>query len=121
MTYKRRILLILLVVILIPSVIWLSSIIKCEVLTDKYFNDFEYAYASNSMLGDMEYFKVLQCDGKTAKVYYVSKGMADANVLFFESKGGKWIETEWETVWSDSGSASGVVYPYWWHFVYGGF
>ncbi|MBQ8210516.1 MAG: hypothetical protein IJZ35_08045 [Clostridia bacterium] len=118
MTRKRRNLLILITVILIPVVIWLSSIVKCEILTEKYYDDFEYAYKSNSMLGDVEYFKVLRCDEKTAEVYYISAGMTDANVLTFEKSNGDWTETKWETVWSVSGSASDVIYPYWWHFIY---
>ena len=73
------------------------------------------------MLGEMQYFKVLSCDGKIADVYYAGKEMTDANILTFEHNNGNWIETEWVTVWSTSGSASNVVYPYWWHFIYGGF
>lgn len=111
----------ILALLLIPSGIWLSTIVKCEILTQKYYNDFEYAYRDNPMLGEMEYFKVLQCDKETAEVYYVSKGMAGADVLTFERKNSSWIETGWRTIWSASGSASNVVYPYWWHFVYGGF
>jgi len=107
-------------VIAIAAVIWVSSLIKCEVLTRKYFDDFEMAYTQNTMLGEMEYFKVLNCDGDTADVYYVSKGMTDANVLTFENNDGTWEEISWRTVWSTSGSASEVVYPYWWHFIYGG-
>ena len=38
-----------------------------------------------------------------------------------EKKDGVWQEIAWETIWSTSGSASEVIYPYWWHFIYGGF
>ena len=106
--------------IAIPVLIWILSLAKCEILTQKYHDAFAQAYTQNAMLGEMEYFKVLRCDGNTADVYYVSKGMTDANVLSFENKNGTWEETSWRTVWSSSGSASGVIYPYWWHFIYGG-
>ena len=119
-TKMKRILLILIAVILVATVIWASSLIKCEVLTHKYFVEFENAYSQNTMLGEMEYFKVLSCDGKTAEVYYVSTGMTDANVLSFKNIDGTWVVTSWDTIWSDSGSASEVIYPYWWHFIYGG-
>ena len=106
------------VVLLLPVMFWISSLIKCEALTRKYYDDFEKAYTQNTMLGEMEYFKVLNCDSKTAEVYYVSKQNSAANLLTFDNVNGIWIVTSWRTIWSDSGSASEVVYPYWWHFIY---
>ncbi len=101
--------------------IWLASLLKCEILTWIYHDDFEYAYTNNTMLGDMEYFKVLKCDGENAEVYYVGKDMTGGNVLTFEKQDGSWVETRWDTIWSGTGgSASDVIYPYWWHFIYGG-
>lgn len=111
---------VLIAVLVVLLGIWGASLIEAELLTDRFHSDFEYAYAGNSMLGEMEYFKVLECDGMTARVYYVSKGMAGGDVLTFEKQDGAWAETGWETIWSKSGSASGTVYPYWWHFIYGG-
>lgn len=118
---RKKFLFFIIAIILVPTLVWVSSLIKCETLTQKYYDDFENAYTQNSMLGEMEYFKVLRCDGNTADVYYVSKGMTGANVLSFENKNGIWTETNWNAIWSDSGSASEVIYPYWWHFIYGGF
>lgn len=43
------------------------------------------------------------------------------NVLSFEKVDNNWKETNWDTIWSASGSASDVIWPYWWHFIYGGF
>ena len=120
-TNMKRILLILIAVVLAATIIWASSLIRCEVLTKIYSDDFKNAYKQNPMLGEMEYFKVLTCDGKTAEVYYVSKGMTNGDVLSFENHNGAWVETSWDTIWSDTGSASGAIYPYWWHFIYGGF
>ena len=118
---KKIILIIVIVAIMIPVVFWTSALIKCEILTHKYHDDFEQAYKQNTMLGEMEYFKVLGCDEDTAEVYYVSKGTTDANVLTFKNNNGVWQEISWKTIWSTSGSASEVIYPYWWHFIYGGF
>ena len=72
---KKVILIIVIVGILIPAVLWASALIKCEILTEKYYDDFKQAYTQNIMLGEMEYFKVLSCDENTAEVYYVSKGI----------------------------------------------
>lgn len=118
---KRKLLpTIIIAVIAVPIMIWILSLAKCEILTQKYFDDFEYAYTQNSMLGEMEYFKVLRYDGNLADVYYVSKGMTGADMLSFENINGTWKETSWHTIWSTSGIASEVIYPYWWHFIYGG-
>ena len=118
---RKKFLFLIITILVIPFVIWISSLIKNEILTQKYYDNFEHAYTQNTMLSEMEYFKVLSCDGNTAEVYYVSKGMTDANVLTFKYTDGAWEEISWEAIWSTSGSASEVIYPYWWHFIYGGF
>ncbi len=118
MKYFLKAILILIITFL---VVWLFSLAKREYLTQKYYDDFEYAYIANTMLGDMEYFKVLFCDDEYAEVYYVSKDMQGANILSFTKVNDKWAYNSWvNTVWSVGGSASEVIWPYWWHFIYGG-
>lgn len=56
---------------------------------------------------DVEHFKVLNCDDNIAEVYYYSK--KSGNVLTFEKQQNKWIEKDWKVVWSQTGSASGIV------------
>ena len=73
------------------------------------------------MIDEIKNFKVLSCKNDTAKVYYIEKNNTRAHILRFEKQNDNWTESSWETVWSKSGSASGIVYPYWWHFVYAGF
>lgn len=103
------------------AVIWLSSLLRCAVLTHIYKNDFKYAHTANTMLGETEQFHVLSCKGGYAEVYYIGKGKSSGDLLAFKKINGKWSEVSWDTVWSGSGgSASGVVWPYWWHFIYGG-
>lgn len=101
-------------VITVFLIVWGAALVQCEFLTDKYYEIFDGAYQSNTMIGPVEYYKVLKCDGKTAEVYYISS--ACGNVLEFENKDGNWTETSWKTVWSKNGSASGTVWPYWWQF-----
>ena len=101
--------------------LWIGSLVKCELLTKEYYNDFEYAYVVGTTIGDIGYFKVLSCDDQTAEVYYVGHDYAGGDVLSFEKTAGEWVMTNWHTVWSDTGSASDVIWPYWWHFIYGGF
>lgn len=93
-----------------------ASVVKCEFLTHKHCEEFSDAYKQNTMLGDMEFFKVLEYKASdTAKVYYVSKGKTMGNILNFEYDAGEWNEVSWNTTWSDTGSADKIVYPYWWH------
>lgn len=122
MKKRSEFLIVISVIILVPVIIWLSSLLKCEVLTKKYYSDFSETYKQNSMLSDveMEYFKVLSVSDETADVYYIEKDMTAGIVLTFEKQNGSWVETNWHTVWAVSGSASETIYPYWWHFIYGG-
>jgi len=108
-------------IIIIPIIIWLFSLIKCEVLTKKYYNEFSKAYTQNVMIDEIESFKVIKCNKSNAKVYYIVKDMACAHILEFVNTNNGWTEKSWETVWSKSGSASDIVFPYWWHFIYAGF
>mgnify|MGYP007107360557 FL=1 len=59
-------------VLFILLVLQMSAVIKIEILTAKYYDIFQDAYKSNTMLGEMDSFKVLEYDGATAKVYYIS-------------------------------------------------
>ena len=117
---RRSLWIVVSLMIAILLLIWVGALLKCEILTAMYHDDFSDAYKGNTMLGEMEYFKVLRCNGETAQVYYVGKNMSGGNVLTFEKQNGIWVETYWDVIWSDSGSASDVIYPYWWHFIYGG-
>ena len=47
---KKVILIIVIIGILIPAVLWASALIKCEILTQKYYDDFKQAYTQNTML-----------------------------------------------------------------------
>lgn len=102
--------------VLVFLIVWVTALIKCEVLTHRYYDEFAHAHESNTMIGKIAYFKVLECDGETAQVYYVSGGKTTGSVLEFALKDGVWVETEWRTIWSQTGSASDVVWPYWWQF-----
>ena len=107
-------------ILIIPLLFWVLSLAKCEILTLFHGNEFAEVYKENTMLGDMEYWKVLDISQDYARVYFVSENHSNANVLTFIKEDGKWRYKKWETIWSQSGSASEVIWPYWWHFIYGG-
>ena len=79
-------------------IVWGVSLLKCEFLTHKYHDEFEFAYQSNTMITSIAYFKVLKCDGNIAEVYYVSDNCGD--VLTFVNRNGNWVEVGWKTIWS---------------------
>lgn len=100
---------------------WIVSLLRCEILTHLHYDEFKDVYQQNTMLPEkMVTFKVLDYSETSATVYYIGEGHSGGNVLEFELHEGEWRESGWRTIWSTSGSASEVVWPYWWHFVYGG-
>ena len=114
---KRRIIISIIFLLLVSP--WLFSLATCEYATIKYGDEFKGLEAQTNMLTQSDYLKVLDVSETYAKVYYVSP--YSGNVLYFEKSSEAWRMVEWETVWSSTGSASGVVWPYWYHFIYGGF
>lgn len=119
---RKIINIICLLIILIPIVYWGAYLLRCELLTLQYGKEFNTVYRQNTMMGDINYLKVLDYSDENARVYYVSKNRSGGDILKFIKEDDKWIYEEWEkTVWSSTGSASEVIWPYWWDFIYGGF
>ena len=118
---KKPILAILLTAILVFSIVWISALAKCDALTDQYYDDFRSGHLQTGFHDELEDFKVLSCDGEAAEVYYIAKDHANGCVLEFVNLEGEWVMEEWNCIWSDHGSASDVIWPYWWHVIYGGF
>ena len=118
---KKAVKIIILTPILIFALIWIASLAKCAVLTCIYGSQFKDNYYEHTMIGDIDYFRVLDYSEEEACVYYVSKGRAAGSTVTFLKTDGEWEFSKWNTVWSSSGSASEVVWPYWWHFIFGGF
>ena len=114
----------LIVILLLPIFIWLIALGKCEILTWLHDKEFETIYKENTMIGEqIDNLKVLDYSEQQARVYYVTKNKSTGEILRFVKRNNVWHYDSWEkTVWSAvGGSASGVVWPYWWHFIYGGF
>lgn len=114
------------IIILLPIIYflinWGSALIRCEVLTIMHGSEFGEIYKEKTMIGELDYLKVLNYSDEYAEVYYVSKHRAGGNIVSFIKEKNEWKFNKWEqTVWSSTGSASDVIWPYWWHFIYGGF
>jgi hypothetical protein len=48
------------------------------------------------MLGEQEYYKILDNSKTHARVYYVAKDHASANILTFTKENGQWKYDKWE-------------------------
>ncbi len=100
-------------VFVIFLLIWGISILKCEILTYRYGSQFSIIYQENTMIGEIDYLKVLNYSDSTARVYYVSKNRTGGDILIFSRLSNEWRYEKWErTVWSKSGSADGFIWPY---------
>ena len=106
---------------------WIGALLRCEILTYQHYDEFKDAYQQNTMMGEIDYFKVLSYSPYRtfdfAQVYYVGKENTLGSVLTFQYnyETDLWEEISWSVIWSGcGGSASEVIWPYWWHFIYGG-
>lgn len=110
---KRYILRAFLVAVTILLLIWIASLVRCEVLTNKYGYEFQYAYRDNTMIDEQAYCKVLAYTDTYACVYSVANGRTSGNLLeFVKEDGTQWKFKCWKTVWSTTGSADGFIWPY---------
>ena len=109
---KKILIKIFMVFLTVFLLIWGVSILRCEILTYQYGSQFEKVYLENTMIGDVDYLKILNYTNDTAQVYYVSKNRSSGNILKFHKEKNKWVCSEWNTVWSKSGSADGFIWPY---------
>ena len=107
---RIRICLIIICLCFVFLLILFTPYLKAEILTAKYGKEFYGLQKQTNMLNESDYYKVLSYSNDLAKVFYVSD---TGDLLTFEKdSGGKWKYSEWKTVWSDSGSASEFIWPY---------
>ena len=109
-------------IVLLPILFWVLSLGKYEILTLMNGKQFIGQERQTNLLAESDYLKVLKYSSSRAEVYYVIEEHGYGNVLTFNKVDGYWDLESYNTIWSSSGgSASGVIWPYWWHFIYGGF
>jgi hypothetical protein len=110
-------------IIFVFVIIWGISILKCEILTYLYGNEFYGLEKQNSMIGDVVTMKILDYSDNYARIYYKDKNStyygnkyydySTSNILIFIKINGQWKYEKWErTVWSGQGSADGFFWPY---------
>ena len=103
----------LLAIVACLCLFWVGSILKCELLTSQYGQQFVGLQEQTHMLGELDYLKVLDYSASAARVYYVGSNRSGGDILKFTKQDGDWTYLEWEkTVWSKSGSADAFMWPY---------
>ena len=108
-------------------IIWIASLIWCQFLTIAHIDEFTENTVGEYL--DMAKTKhIIKYDSNEAVIYCIGEvyvGEKKVNQygieIFYVKNEDDWIEEKAFPVWSSTGSASDVIWPYWWHFIYGGF
>ncbi len=121
--FKNLPLKILLFAITLFMVCMLTEFIKNEILTFKYGGQFENLTCIKENVGSYESFKVVDYSDYEAHLYYITdyKPNPVGFIISLEYYNNRWNYKREYAVWSTMGSASETIWPYWWHFIYGGF
>lgn len=103
-------------------------------LTKKYGEEFSNLYSENGFYSNIEYLRVLQYRDKKVNIYYldndrlkkeltslsndyavvlyIEENHSSASLFIFYDEGGQWKLSNWNLIWSTSGSADGFMWPY---------
>lgn len=102
----------LLIIILIFVVVWGLSVAKCEYLTHQYEDKYRDIVEEFSV-GD-GYYKILETDWAYTRIYCVVDNEHNkVGVELLVDNPGEKIYT-YRTIWSSTGNADGVLWPYLW-------
>jgi hypothetical protein len=64
---------------------------------------------------EQESCKVLSYSKKLSKVYYVTPEKEQGLILYFtKNENNTWEMSSWDCIWSKSGTAAGIQWPYFW-------
>ena len=104
--------------------VWLIPFAHNEILTISHGYEFRDRYREWSFYANdtkAELCKVLNYTENNAEVYYVTQGYDSGQVYYFvKSSERQWQLDKVDTVWAKGGSASEVLWPYFWHIIYSG-
>ena len=103
-------------------------------LTRKYEAEFLDLYSENGFYNNIEYLKVFQYRDEKADIYYlgnnrlkkelddlgsdyavilyVEENHSSAALFIFYDENGQWKLSSWNLIWSISGTADGIMWPY---------
>ena len=132
---KKRILWSVLVIMAVILAAFLSRpYFQVERLTKKYGLEFEERYKDNGYCESIDYLKVFKYHDESvdisyldnrklknrlnnlgedyALVLYIEDNHSFAELYVFHDEGDRWVLSEWNTIWSYSGSADSFMWPY---------
>lgn len=107
---KKKGLIVLVLIICILSIG--IPYMNIEIKTYKYGDQFKDRYTDTNMIDGIEYYKVLSYSETKAKVLYVESEHETVNFAWFKKEDGKWVYDNWDTIWSQNGSADGWTFPF---------
>lgn len=111
MIKNKKVALILFLSILIYVVLF--PYMKVEILTIQHMEEFNNLYKVNSILNEIEYMKIMNYSKQSAEVYYVAKDKkAGLLYKFIKEDDDAWRLTQWDAIWSKSGSADNFIWSY---------
>jgi hypothetical protein len=99
---KKKIIIRCLLVVGVIALIWIGSIIKCEILTYSHGDEFTNGYKTTNMIDSVDGLKVLVYSSSDAKVLYYTYdkeaggiGLANLDYISFTKEDGKWEFSNW--------------------------
>ncbi len=85
---------------------------KVEILTAQHGAEFPNVAEDVGMIGDVLYIKVMEYDDEKAEVYAVATGRDVTVLCYYENINDKWQLERWECIWSSTGSADSLIWPF---------
>lgn len=113
----------ILIILTVFIILWVSCIVRCEILTliygdeiiDKYKNKDEINY----WIDGYDWAKIISYSEDSAVVYYINGNSVSkiGSIVQYVKNDELWLPKYdyVETLWSTSGNASDIVWPYWHH------
>ena len=115
----KKFLKIILIIALIFFIVWGGSILKCEYLTARHGDEFDFeCVEENTMLSKPDWFRLLSYNDEYAEIYYICEGFGLGEILSFKKVDGEWKFDDWvKDLWTAfGGNGDETVWPYFWHY-----
>ena len=111
---KKKIVVVICSLLIVLLLVALFPYAKAEYLTNKYGDQFREEYKQIDWISDIEYHKVIGYSSDKATVVYIAHNHTACFKIDFEMKEDEWQMTTWDCIWSKTGSADGIMWPYYW-------
>lgn len=110
---KKIILIIIGIIITILQIIFIIiPYAKVEILTLQHKDEFPNVEEDVVMIGEIEYIKVMEYDDEKAEVFAVATGHDVTVLCHYEYISNEWQLDYWECIWSSTGSADSLIWPF---------